>query len=637
MRKKLCILQVTPECPNPAHVEMFQNKDNIDFYFVTHDAEHKEALQFCPNTTWTDTRNILAEKVPKNYDYYAFVDYDYQFESLSGLSPADQMLEDLNEFNPAVLTYYPGKGMITPFASNLQYRNSRNHSIIPFTHCGMKVVHHSLLNWFFPMITSFGGGVEACHLFNILETPFLSNVVCSHKMIYHNGNTDTEAPHNQDGAYNKYCMDQMWQWIAPAFKKMGLLNFYATSPQVLNDSMLIKEAFQKIFLTKQVQPAKSAADVNYYDEKRFADFFDLTHDRFLNTAKSVEIQMSDVNKKSMQIIEKHLHKITYSQLNKRKNPWHKITNDINSKLNKVPNAKKITALQCAEIYQNIDNPKSLFIDNSKFDDAFAELLSGKRVAYVGPSPYLMGSGNGLKIDDYDVVVRIQGAIFEQEDYGSKVDVIQSCLNANYGPALARHLHQIDKSMYPKFIMCNDTNARPLSDGTWGDVLNEYDSYLRDFGIPLAHLKNDDGTWDRWGLYWEVYPKSHVERFGTGQYTVNSENFNSGYGAINMLLRYPIKELYITGIDFYNMGTPQTAEQKYNPRYVEKFGKEGTPYGPDKTLHDQLSQIKHFKNVILKNRNNVILDNYLSEKLTSDALEKRIEKFMKLPKFKNETN
>ena len=105
----------------------------------------------------------------------------------------------------------------------------------------------------------------------------------------------------------------------------------------------------------------------------------------------------------------------------------------------------------------------------------------------------------------------------------------------------------------------------------------------------------------------------------------------------MLLLYPIKELYITGIDFYNMGTPQTAEQKYNPRYVEKFGKEGTPYGPDKTLHDQLSQIKHFKNVILKNRNNVILDNYLSEKLTSDTLEKRIEKFMKLPKFKNETN
>ena len=68
---------------------------NIDFYFVTHDAPHDEALEFCPNTTWTDTRNILAEKVPKNYDYYAFVDYDYQFEPLRDLTPDEQILEDL--------------------------------------------------------------------------------------------------------------------------------------------------------------------------------------------------------------------------------------------------------------------------------------------------------------------------------------------------------------------------------------------------------------------------------------------------------------------------------------------------------------------------------------------------------------
>ena len=297
----------------------------------------------------------------------------------------------------------------------------------------------------------------------------------------------------------------------------------------------------------------------------------------------------------------------------------------------------MSALECSEAYQHLRNNSSLFIDNSKFDEQFAELLADKRVALVGPSPYLMGSKNGSKIDDYDIVVRIQGAIFEKEDYGSKVDIIQSCLNANYGPALAKHLAQLEKGSLPKYIMCNDTAARPAPDGQWKTILDEYESYLQCYGIPLTHLKNNDGTWDRWGLYWEIYPKSHVERFTTQQYTVNSANFNSGYGAINVLLRYPIKELYITGIDFYNMGTPQTAEQKYNPRYVEKFGKEGTPYGPDKTLHDQLSQIKHFKNVILKNRDNVVIDEYLNKKLTSTALEERIEKFKKLPKFKNETN
>ena len=56
--KRLCVLQVTPTAPNPKHVEYFQDKKECDFYFVTHDEEHPDALKFCPNTTWTDTRNI---------------------------------------------------------------------------------------------------------------------------------------------------------------------------------------------------------------------------------------------------------------------------------------------------------------------------------------------------------------------------------------------------------------------------------------------------------------------------------------------------------------------------------------------------------------------------------------------------
>ena len=195
MNKKLCILQVAPSEANKDHIEMFSNKEQCDFYFVTHDHPNESALQFCPNTTWTDTRNILAAKVPKNYEYYAFVDYDYIFRPLGKLSVLEQILHDLEEFNPAVLTFYPGDGMTTPFANDIKYRESRDYSILPFSHCGLKIVHHSLLNWFFPMITRFGGGVEACHLFNILEIPFLRNVVCSHQMVYDNGVTDYEAPH----------------------------------------------------------------------------------------------------------------------------------------------------------------------------------------------------------------------------------------------------------------------------------------------------------------------------------------------------------------------------------------------------------------------------------------------------------
>jgi len=633
-RKRFCILQVTPESPNPDHVKMFADKDESDFYFVTHDAPHDDALAFCPNTTWTDTRNTLAAMVPKQYDYYAFVDYDYNFQPLRHLDADAQILEDLNEYNPAVLTYYPGSGMITPFATNFAYRDSLDSSILPFSHCGMKVVHHTLMDWFFPMVTRFGGGVEACHLFNILETPFLGNVVCSHKMIYHNGNTDTEAPHNVDGAYNKYCMDQMWSWILPAWKKRGVLKFYAPTPDAIKDSLSIKEAFIKIFMSKTVKPATENSDVDYWDIERVTKFFDLSHERFINQKVPLNIILQGPSTDSKDIAKEHLRTVDFKTLRTLTNPWPSITRDIN---NKIQNGCKLLPNECVEVFQTMEDNKNLFIDNCRIDEQFADLVSGKRVAYVGPSPYLMNSGNGSKIDDYDIVVRIQGAIFEPEDYGSKTHIIQSCMNANYGPALEKYLSELSPGDYPKYLMCNDTNARPLPDGRWGTVLAEYDSYLKKYGIPITHLKNEDDTWDRWALYWELYAKSYVEKFAGIGYTVNSANFNSGYGALNVLCRYPLEELYVTGIDFYNIGIPQSAAEKYNPIYIEKFGKEGTPYGPDKTLHDQLGQITHFKNVLLNNRGNIVLDKYLQDKLDSDELTERINKYQKLPKFKHETS
>ena len=34
--KRVCVLQVAPEAPNPDHVSLFKNQKNCDFYFVTH-------------------------------------------------------------------------------------------------------------------------------------------------------------------------------------------------------------------------------------------------------------------------------------------------------------------------------------------------------------------------------------------------------------------------------------------------------------------------------------------------------------------------------------------------------------------------------------------------------------------------
>jgi hypothetical protein len=280
---------------------MFFNKSNCDFYFVTHDAPHQDALQYCPNTTWTDTRNILADKVPKNYDYYAFVDYDYHFRPQRSLGVLEQIIEDLNDFNPAVLTYYPGNGLITPFAKDVAYKDSYEHSVIPFTHCGLKIIHHTLMDWFFPMVTKFGGGVEACHLFNILEIPFLKHVVCSHKMLYDNSITDLDSPHNANPNNSKLNMDKMWSWIYPYFNKRKPLRdsevAYRWGDNIprrieeftsYTDSLKIKEFYIDL-VKNRVKPIASSKEIDYSSElfqSQIAKFFDLRHEYFTNKRKN---------------------------------------------------------------------------------------------------------------------------------------------------------------------------------------------------------------------------------------------------------------------------------------------------------------------------------------------------------------
>tara|TARA_R100001015_G_C4633000_1_gene197334 strand:- start:1951 stop:3846 length:1896 start_codon:yes stop_codon:yes gene_type:complete len=629
--KKFCVLQVTPSEPNPKHVQYFFDQEECDFFFVTHDEPNKKALKYCPNTTWTDTRNVLAALVPQEYEYYAFVDYDYNFRPLRQLDVKQQILEDLNEYNPAVLTYYPGKGMITPYASNIEHRDSKDASILPFSHCGMKVVHHSLMKWFFPMITNFGGGVEACHLFNILEIPFLRHVVCSHKMVYDNGNTDMEAPHNLDGAWNDYRMNEMWKWLRPAFKKTNVIDRYARQEQHKYHALLIKHVFQDIAMQNKLVPVKNHNIKNYFNRDTIELFFNLEHEHFSNLEISVRKQLLDIDQNNQKIINEILSKITFKQLKTTNNPWIEISKRVNKA---TKDCRKITTSECVDMFQR-NLPESLFVKSSNINNDLLKYIKNKKVAFVGPAPYMRGLGRGELIDSYDVIVRIQQGIPNEQDYGSRTDIIQSCLNSNYGPPLVEHLKNMSVESRPKFIICNDTASQIKADGSWAMVDEIYEPIFSELEVPFVHLKNSDSTWDRWALYWEIYAKQHIEKFDKGIYTVYSANFNSGYGALNMLLRYPIKELAVFGLDFYSAGTPQTDEGKYSKQYTDTYGKSGTPNGPDKVLHDQISQMMHCRNVLLKD-NRFKLDKPVLTMLNSISVTKRINDFILLPKFKNET-
>ncbi|HAI38500.1 MAG TPA: hypothetical protein DCM40_10425, partial [Maribacter sp.] len=100
-------------------------------------------------------------------------------------------------------------------------------------------------------------------------------------------------------------------------------------------------------------------------------------------------------------------------------------------------------------------------------------------------------------------------IWDTNDFGSRTDIVQSCLNSSYSPKVAKFLESTAIDERPKFIICNDTVATEYpypGSGNWYSVVKEYNDYLKKYGVPLAHLENEDGTWERWALYWEVYAK-----------------------------------------------------------------------------------------------------------------------------------
>ena len=53
------------------------------------------------------------------------------------------------------------------------------------------------------------------------------------------------------------------------------------------------------------------------------------------------------------------------------------------------------------------------------------LLEGKRIAIVGPSPHLLEKGFGHKIDEYDLVCRVNDIVETKfsADYGKENDII----------------------------------------------------------------------------------------------------------------------------------------------------------------------------------------------------------------------
>lgn len=605
MNKTLCVLQITPSLPNPKHVEEFSNHPECDFYFVTHDDPHPDALKFCPGTTYVETKNILADLVPKNYDYYAFIDYDYEFESQTDLGVLDQLLKDLNYFNPPLLIPHSGNnlnhGRINHPSLDSTHFKSKTHSVQAFTHFGCKIVHKSLLDYFFPLPTNFGFAFGGCHLFNILEIPYLQYSVVTHNLIYHNSKFETGSRYEKDN----HEMLKLWEWLSTDFKFTSEIEKFFN----IKDPLSIKEYFVKYFIDQNIIPSPNLKNANWLDPSYIARFFDLNHPIFLR--KKLFKPSLDVNPENLRTPD---------------NPWSKISN--------LPPEESVFK------FHHTPNAPGFYINSGKYDKDFASFIENKSIALVGPSSHIQGKNLGAKIDSHDIVIRINHSIDNTTDYGSRSDVIVNNFNPSYAPPLKQHLESLPPSEYPSYLMSSDSVAELKPGGNhntdedWITVDEVYEKDFKQFNIPFFNLKHDvtNNYSHRWHLYWEIFPKDHTEQFSPSSYTRYTANFNSGYGALNMILRYKIKSLYIAGVDFYNLGIPQTSRQRYNESYVKAFGDDHTSnYGPSPILHDQICQMMHLKNVLLKNKSNIELEPEFKVKLDNSDLDLRLNKYRKIPK------
>lgn len=222
-----------------------------------------------------------------------------------------------------------------------------------------------------------------------------------------------------------------------------------------------------------------------------------------------------------------------------------------------------------------------------------KLLTGKRVAYVCPASYLKNNKEmGKIIDSYDVVCRVgEAGPIDSElhcSYGSRTDIILTGGTGIWFSFLEKDKNISYFKKHVKFVI------NPRADNEWGCMRSgKIDDYFRQItnnSVPFHQVRNDYAYY----IASKVAPKSS----------------QTGTLGLIILLNYNIKELFITGMDFYNFGNYDEKTVYYNG-YPDP---PTMPSGKKKTLgHPQEQQLLFFMQ-LLKRYKLITIDSHLEGKL-----------------------
>jgi hypothetical protein len=110
--KSFCILEQGNLINEPCTLkkrEMFTT-DFSDFYRLNWGTEKDpNAFIHAKGVTWSEGRSLLYEKVPKDYEYYIFIDDDVVFKADEGIDIPKKIRELLDEYHPIAGTFYDPK------------------------------------------------------------------------------------------------------------------------------------------------------------------------------------------------------------------------------------------------------------------------------------------------------------------------------------------------------------------------------------------------------------------------------------------------------------------------------------------------------------------------------------------------
>jgi hypothetical protein len=213
--------------------------------------------------------------------------------------------------------------------------------------------------------------------------------------------------------------------------------------------------------------------------------------------------------------------------------------------------------------------------NSK--QQYTEFLEGKKIALVGPAQSIEGSSNGKKIDDCDIVVRLNYAkIKNEKDSGSRTDIIY------YDGSFHNHS---DSGL--KFLVCSYPESEWFFESRCRMNVEYYKKAYNHRIMPKE-------------LYGEL--KSNLD-------TKLKVRPNTGLIAIVDLLKHNIESLFITGVDFY-----KTAYLSTHPDYGNKplnVIKTEFKKGDNGDYHDTESQYRYFVESVYNN-DKVSVDPFLDK-------------------------